>query len=35
VSKQEIAAVSDEGARLLDFIAADATTKEVRFAKLR
>ena len=33
VSKRDIAAVSDEGARLLDFVAADARTKDVRFAK--
>jgi hypothetical protein len=33
VSKRDIAAVTDEGARLLDFVAADAQSKEVRFAK--
>jgi hypothetical protein len=33
VSKRDVAAVSDEGARLLDFVAADAQTRDVRFAK--
>jgi hypothetical protein len=33
MSKRDIAAVTDEGARLLDFVAADAQSKEVRFAK--
>ena len=35
VSKKDVVAVSDEGARLLDVVAADAQTKDVRFAKSR
>jgi hypothetical protein len=35
VSKKDIAAVSDEGARLLDFVAADAQAKDVRFVNAR
>jgi Winged helix DNA-binding domain len=34
VSKKDVVAVSKEGARLLDLVAADAQTKDVRFAKL-
>lgn len=35
LSKKDTVAVSDEGARLLDFVAADAQAKDVRFAKPR
>jgi hypothetical protein len=35
VSKKDVVAVSKEGARLLDLVAADAQTKDVRFAKSR
>jgi len=35
VSKKDVAAVSDEGARLLDFVAPDTQTKDVRFTKAR
>jgi hypothetical protein len=33
VSKKDVAALSDEGARLLDLVASDAKTKDVRFIK--
>jgi hypothetical protein len=33
VSRKDMAAVSEEGARLLEFVAADAQTRDVRFAK--
>ncbi len=35
LSKKDVVAVSNEGARLLDFVAADSQTKDVRFAKPR
>jgi hypothetical protein len=35
VSKKDVVAVSNEGARLLDFVAADSQTKDVSFAKSR
>jgi hypothetical protein len=35
VSKKDVTALSDEGARLLDFVAADAQARDVRFAKAR
>jgi hypothetical protein len=33
VSKKDVAALSDEGGRLLDLVASDAKTKDVRFIK--
>src|SRR5450631_4027876 len=35
VSKKDVVAVSNEGARLLDFVAPDSQTRDVRFAKSR
>jgi hypothetical protein len=35
VSKKDVAALSDEGARLLDLVAPDAQAKDVRFAEAR
>jgi hypothetical protein len=35
VSKKDVAALSDEGARLLDLVASDAKAKDVRFTKAR
>jgi hypothetical protein len=35
VSKKDVAAVSEEGARLLDLVAPDAQAKDVRFAEVR